>query len=81
MDLICAAPVEYREHSAFASRCGPAPVEWFHPQAAKMRVPAHRITAVGYGAARPIANNGTKEGRAKNRRIDLLITPENGAAF
>jgi OOP family OmpA-OmpF porin len=48
---------------------------------AKMRVPAHRITAVGYGAARPIANNGTKEGRAKNRRIDLLITPENGAAF
>jgi OOP family OmpA-OmpF porin len=48
---------------------------------AKMRVPAHRITAVGYGAARPIANNGTKEGRAKNRRIDLLLTPENGAAF
>jgi OOP family OmpA-OmpF porin len=48
---------------------------------AKMRIPAHRITAVGYGAARPIANNGTKEGRAKNRRIDLLITPENGAAF
>lgn len=48
---------------------------------AKMRIPAHRISAVGYGAARPIANNGTKEGRAKNRRIDLLITPENGAAF
>jgi len=48
---------------------------------AKMRIPAHRITAVGYGAARPIANNGTKEGRARNRRIDLLITPANGAAF
>jgi OOP family OmpA-OmpF porin len=48
---------------------------------ARMQVPAHRLTAVGYGAAKPIANNETKEGRAKNRRIDLLITPENGAAF
>ena len=48
---------------------------------AEMRIPAHRLTAVGYGAAKPIANNETKEGRAKNRRIDLLITPENGAAF
>lgn len=48
---------------------------------AEMRIPAHRLTAVGYGAAKPIANNETKEGRAKNRRIDLVITPENGAAF
>ena len=48
---------------------------------AEMRIPAHRLTAVGYGAAKPIANNETKEGRANNRRIDLLITPENGAAF
>jgi OOP family OmpA-OmpF porin len=48
---------------------------------ARLQIPAHRLTALGYGAARPIANNGTKEGRAKNRRIDLLITPENGTAF
>jgi OOP family OmpA-OmpF porin len=34
-----------------------------------------RISANGYGASRPIANNNTEEGRAKNRRIDLLITP------
>jgi OOP family OmpA-OmpF porin len=34
-----------------------------------------RISATGYGASRPIANNDTEEGRAKNRRIDLLITP------
>lgn len=29
--------------------------------------------ANGYGEARPIANNETKEGRRRNRRIDLLL--------
>lgn len=48
---------------------------------AEMKIPAHRLTAIGYGAAKPIANNETKAGRAKNRRIDLVITPENGVAF
>lgn len=32
-----------------------------------------KINSVGYGEARPIGNNETKEGRMKNRRIDLLI--------
>jgi len=32
-----------------------------------------RITAVGYGATRPIADNATVEGRAKNRRM-LAVT-------
>jgi len=32
-----------------------------------------RITAVGYGATRPIADNATAEGRAKNRRM-LAVT-------
>ena len=31
-------------------------------------VPAARLTAEGYGAAEPIADNGTDEGRAANRR-------------
>jgi OOP family OmpA-OmpF porin len=30
-----------------------------------------RLTAVGYGLSRPIASNKTKEGRAKNRRVQL----------
>jgi len=35
-----------------------------------------RIGAVGYGEYRPIADNATPEGRAKNRRIAITILPD-----
>jgi len=38
-------------------------------------VPSDQIIAVGYGSTRPLASNATAEGRAINRRIDVLITP------
>jgi outer membrane protein OmpA-like peptidoglycan-associated protein len=31
-----------------------------------------RVTAVGYGAERPVASNDTPEGREKNRRIEVV---------
>ena len=34
-----------------------------------------RIKAVGFGSSQPVANNTTKEGRAQNRRIDVVIRP------
>ena len=36
-------------------------------------VDASRITALGYGEAYPVADNGTPEGRSLNRRVDLLL--------
>lgn len=32
-----------------------------------------RLTAVGYGSEVPVVDNATKEGRAKNRRVELVI--------
>ncbi len=34
----------------------------------------NRLTAKGLGMSMPIADNSTKEGRQKNRRVDLVIT-------
>lgn len=42
---------------------------------ANMGLEPNSVNAVGYGPSRPIANNATPEGRAKNRRIDIVITP------
>ncbi len=36
-------------------------------------IPDTRLSSVGYGFKRPIATNSTKEGRAKNRRVDLVV--------
>ncbi|MBV1904557.1 MAG: OmpA family protein [Pseudomonadales bacterium] len=33
-----------------------------------------QVTAVGYGETRPIANNATRDGREKNRRIEFRVT-------
>jgi outer membrane protein OmpA-like peptidoglycan-associated protein len=40
----------------------------------KAGVPAERITAEGLGSDKPVADNNTAEGRAKNRRIELSLT-------
>ncbi|AKU10744.1 outer membrane lipoprotein [Azoarcus sp. CIB] len=38
-------------------------------------VESSRLIAVGYGASRPVADNGTPQGRAQNRRVEVLIVP------
>lgn len=37
------------------------------------KINADRLSAVGYGEYRPVASNDTEEGRAANRRVDIVI--------
>jgi chemotaxis protein MotB len=41
----------------------------------KAGVPAQHLLASGYGEYQPIASNRTPAGRARNRRIEILLTP------
>lgn len=43
--------------------------------AVSLGLPAESIQTKGYGDTKPVADNKTPEGRAKNRRVELLITP------
>ncbi len=40
---------------------------------AQQGVGMNRMVAVGYGESRPVADNETREGRAKNRRVEIVI--------
>ncbi len=42
----------------------------------KTNLSPEKLIAVGYGEYRPIADNATEEGRAKNRRIDIIVLSE-----
>jgi outer membrane protein OmpA-like peptidoglycan-associated protein len=35
-----------------------------------------RITAKGYGDTKPVASNKTTQGKAKNRRVEFIVTFE-----
>jgi outer membrane protein OmpA-like peptidoglycan-associated protein len=44
---------------------------------ANMGISREQITSVGYGSEKPVASNRTTEGRALNRRIDIVIDLSN----
>jgi OOP family OmpA-OmpF porin len=39
----------------------------------KSGIDASRLSTVGYGETRPVASNDTEEGRAKNRRVTIVV--------
>jgi chemotaxis protein MotB len=44
-------------------------------------IPADRLSAAGYAEFHPVASNDTPEGRAENRRVDLVVTPRTKINF
>ncbi len=39
----------------------------------EMNIDAARLTAMGFGESKPVAGNDTPEGKAQNRRVDLVL--------
>ncbi len=46
-----------------------------HYLADKEGVAESRLSAIGYGEYRPVDSNDTREGRQKNRRVEIVILP------
>lgn len=44
-------------------------------------IPADRLSAAGYAEFHPVASNATPEGRAANRRVDLVVLPRTRIDF
>jgi chemotaxis protein MotB len=76
-------PIRAAARSRFASNWelstarATAAVRFLHEQAG---VNPKQLGALGYGEFHPVADNATPEGRAKNRRIAVVILPEELAA-
>jgi chemotaxis protein MotB len=45
----------------------------------RFQVPPGRLSIAGYADYAPVASNETEEGRARNRRVDIVILNEQGA--
>jgi chemotaxis protein MotB len=72
-------PIRPSAHSRFASNWELSTARALaavHCLTERMGVDPRRLGAVGYGEYRPIADNATPEGRARNRRIAITILPD-----
>ena len=52
-----------------------ARAESVRQQLASNGIPSDKIRAQGLGSSRPVADNNTAEGRANNRRVEIVVEP------
>jgi outer membrane protein OmpA-like peptidoglycan-associated protein len=64
---------------AFNERLSTERAEAVRDYLIKHGIAGDRITATGFGPDKPIADNGTAEGRANNRRVEIVVKPATGA--
>jgi outer membrane protein OmpA-like peptidoglycan-associated protein len=62
-----------RGNNALNNRLSRARADSVKKELAKNGIPASKITARGYGSIKPIADNNTKNGRIRNRRVEILV--------
>jgi outer membrane protein OmpA-like peptidoglycan-associated protein len=43
-------------------------------------IAADRVTSQGFGSSRSVADNSSPEGRANNRRVEIVVTPKGASA-
>jgi flagellar motor protein MotB len=43
-------------------------------------VPLHKISVISYGETKPVDSNGTRAGRARNRRVEVKVLSPEAAA-
>ena len=48
--------------------------------ASQHSIPAHKVYLIGLGKDKPVQSNKTREGRAKNRRVDVRLMTNTGEA-
>jgi len=73
---ICFTPITFLDNvgsDASNNKLSNDRAEAVKSELVKMGISAERLSAKGYGSAKPISDNNTEEGRAKNRRTEMTI--------
>ena len=58
---------------AYNEKLGMKRAQSVHRYLYEAGIPLHMLEAVSYGETKPVADNGTPEGRAANRRVEVLV--------
>ena len=58
---------------AYNEKLGMKRAQAVHRYLYEAGIPLHMLEAVSYGEAKPVADNDTPEGRASNRRVEILV--------